>query len=347
MRSKWTKWIALLLIALMAIGVVVTAVISVGAEEAADIDPKDASAGEITDSSWMAGVSDDTMLSSVTIPGTHDSATQNIILKFILQCQDTTIAQQLENGYRYLDIRAAIDEGKGGDRRLKLIHSIGNCKAKKGLFAGNLYLDAVVEDVYDFLEKNPTETVLFCVKAENGDDPVGEVQSLLYQLIDENPDKWYLQNRIPTIGEVRGKIVLATRFEDVGGQGEMRSGLNFMWEDQGSKEIVDLPYDLSMISENQSLWVQDRYKYNVENKIDALLDGIENCQAGDDTFFLNFSSTSGSGKIGRPKQYANIINSHLLSHPLQSHTSYGIIIVDFGTSELARHIYSSNFQNGQ
>lgn len=356
MKKKWTQWVAILLIGLMAVGVALGAVLTVFAEETAPAGGAGAKSadegisgtagvGELTDTNWMAGVPDDTMLSSVTIPGTHDSCTQNIILKFILQCQDTDIAQQLEAGYRYLDIRAAIDEGKDGDDQLKLIHSVGNCKAKPGLFAENLHLEDVLEDVYAFLEENPTETVIFCVKAENGDDPVMRVQELLYQLIDKQPDKWYLQNTIPTMGEVRGRVVLATRFEDVGGLGEMRRGLNFGWEDQGNRELVDLPYALSMINDTQTLWVQDRYKYNVENKIDALRDGLANCQAGDDTFFLNFSSTSGNGKIGRPKQYAKIINEKLMSQTLRSQTSYGVIIVDFGTAELARHIYASNFED--
>lgn len=53
----------------------------------------------------MENISKDTKLSELSIPGTHDSATQYLSLSPIFQCQDTDIQTQLENVYRYLDIR--------------------------------------------------------------------------------------------------------------------------------------------------------------------------------------------------------------------------------------------------
>ena len=59
--------------------------------------------------------------------------------------------------------------------------------------------------------------------------------------------------------------------------------------------------------------------------------------------FLNFVSTAGDGKIGHPKGYAKALNTLLMEYELKPETSYGVIIVDFGTADLARHIYYSNF----
>ena len=79
---------------------------------------------------WMAELSDESSLSSITIPGTHDSATAHIFPSFFLQCQKLEFAQQLEAGYRYLDIRVALEETENGDNKLKFIHNFGTCKQK-------------------------------------------------------------------------------------------------------------------------------------------------------------------------------------------------------------------------
>ena len=97
-----------------------------------------------------------------------------------------------------------------------------------------------------------------------------------------------------------------------------------------------------MINEDEQLWVQDRYRYNVENKWEAFLDDLQNCQADESTFSLNFASTSGSGYASHPKGSAKTINGKLLKTELTPGVSYGILIVDFGTRKLAEHIYRTN-----
>ena len=106
---------------------------------------------------------------------------------------------------------------------------------------------------------------------------------------------------------------------------------------------MDVPYVNSMINDTEQLWVQDRYKYNVETKWDAVEDDLENCQASSDTFSLNFTSTSGSGFLSHPKGYAKYINQQLLDYDLAQGVCYGVIIVDYGTQEIAEHIYETNF----
>ena len=148
-----------------------------------------------------------------------------------------------------------------------------------------------------------------------------------------------------TIDELTDKMMTASeemRFEDAMELGQQKSGLHFYWEDQGDREIVDVPYALSAISDSASLWVQDRYNYDTSDKLDAIVDDLENCQAADDTFSINFTSTSGSGKVGHPKKYATTINDYLLSYDWQAGTSYGIVVVDFATKDLAKCIYETN-----
>ncbi|WP_302319047.1 hypothetical protein [Holdemanella biformis] len=51
-------------------------------------------AKENSSSNWMENISVETKLSSMSIPGTHDSATQYVNLSPIFQCQDIDIKTQ-------------------------------------------------------------------------------------------------------------------------------------------------------------------------------------------------------------------------------------------------------------
>lgn len=290
---------------------------------------------------WMGTLDDETKLSAISIPGTHDTCTQYVTLSYIFQCQDTSVAQQLQDGYRYFDLRLVVDE-KDDKPALVIKHNFASCRTGKSPFADKLYLEDVLSDVSSFLEKHPSETVIMCMKAENGDDAIKDVQGLLYQQIEQNEGQWYLENAIPMLEEVRGKMVLATRFPDEIGVGATRRGLDFSWRDQGDRTVVDEPYVLSMINESEKLWVQDRYNYDTTHKVNAIVEDMENCQAADDSFSLNFTSTSGSGKVGHPKKYATSINKFLTEYDWQEDTCYGIIIVDFATEKLAKCIYNTN-----
>lgn len=132
-------------------------------------------------------------------------------------------------------------EQKHDQQTLVLKHSIARCKTSNSPFAGTLTLDDVLRDVSAFLDAHPTETVILCMKAENSKDDVAEIQKVLYETIDKDPERWYLKNEIPTLGEVRGKIVLATRFDDKLPVGFERCGLYFGWADQGDRTVCLTP----------------------------------------------------------------------------------------------------------
>lgn len=238
-------------------------------------------------------------------------------------------------------------EQKHDQQTLVLKHSIARCKTSNSPFAGTLTLDDVLRDVSAFLDAHPTETVILCMKAENSKDDVAEIQKVLYETIDKDPERWYLKNEIPTLGEVRGKIVLATRFDDKLPVGFERCGLYFGWADQGDRTVLSDPTASSVINGRETLCVQDRYNYDTDDKIDAIHTCLDNSRAAEDTFFLNFTSTSGSGKVGHPKEYAKHINLDLYDYDWQAGTAYGVVIVDFAPKKIAEKIYQTNFQPAQ
>ena len=86
------------------------------------------SSGPADDSeSWMARLGDDVLISDISIPGAHDSATQYVQLAFFSKCQSLSVGEQLRDGCRYLDIRLGLN--KSGD---DLIFYRGFCKCKTG-----------------------------------------------------------------------------------------------------------------------------------------------------------------------------------------------------------------------
>lgn len=305
-----------------------------------------AMAANISSTDWMETVPDETKLSNMSIPGTHDSCTQYVDMRYIFQCQDASVATQLIYGYRYLDMRLVLEK-RSGQETLVLKHSIARCKTSNSPFAGTLTLDDVLRDVSAFLDAHPTETVILCMKAENSKDDVAEIQKVLYETIGKDPERWYLKNEIPTLGEVRGKIVLATRFDDKFPVGFERCGLYFGWADQGDRTVLSDPTANSVINDRETLCVQDRYNYDTDDKIDAIHTCLDNSRAAENTFFLNFTSTSGSGKVGHPKEYAKRINLDLYDYDWQAGTAYGVVIVDFAPKKIAEKIYQTNFQPAQ
>lgn len=290
---------------------------------------------------WMNDIPDDTYLSAITIPGTHDSAAEYIFPGYSLKTQGMSVADQLTSGFRYLDVRLAVENTKQGSR-LGFVHGAARCRESGFLFSEQIYLEEVTDQIYAFLKAHPSETVLFCVKDEHKEDDAGEFEQLLFNEINKNRSSWYITDSDPKLSQVRGKIVLLRRFTDALNYGSM-SGLDFVWTDQGSTQTVDLPYQMYSIGDGAKLWVQDRYRYTVAQKEDAFTDMIENVQADDDTFTLNFLSTTNGGGITHPSAYAEVLNGILLDMNLHPDTSYGIMVVDFGTRQIAQHIYMTNF----
>ena len=283
---------------------------------------------------WMARLEDPTPLDAITIPGTHDSATRYVQLGYFSKCQAMSIGEQLEAGYRYLDIRLAVD-GDG----MKLMHGFTNCRTSPFNPVDKLYLDDLLDDCYAFLKKHPTETVVFAVKQEHGKDSVAVFESMLNSYIREDADMWLLTDSIPTLDEARGKLVLMRRYEDEGGL-EARSGIPLIWADQkGAKDTR--PNVVAEKNDFYTLYVQDRFEYDTEAKWEAFTKGMAMAEkrAKDGDVILSFLSTKGSLTYGHPRQFANVLNPRLAELDSLS----GWVVVDFLSPKLAETIYSHNF----
>ena len=102
---------------------------------------------------WMRRIPDDTKLSQLSIPGTHDTMTSHNndfciggtgYLGWCLT-QEWHLKEQLEHGVRFIDIR------------------IQESEKEFFIYHGPVYLDVTLEQVFkiliQFLKNHPTETV--------------------------------------------------------------------------------------------------------------------------------------------------------------------------------------------
>jgi hypothetical protein len=149
----------------------------------------------------MASLRQSTLLSNVSIPGTHEScALYDHAKAGYNQCQWLTIPEQLLNGIRFLDIRPRGDT-------LEITHAGADQKITFG---------EVQQQVVDFLKDNPSEIVLMNVQQEYVYVPNAEFVKKFNEAVAGYVNYWFFEARIPTIEEARGRIVLIRGYNPTG-----------------------------------------------------------------------------------------------------------------------------------
>ena len=156
---------------------------------------------------WMKDLDDSTLLSSLSIPGTHNSPACFAALPSV-RCQSVQPDEQLKNGIRFLDVRVQPngDDEKSDD--LSLVHG-----AFPISFTGAKKFRSLVKEIFSFLHANPSETVILSLKREGTGDATDQQLCKVIRDHYANPRQWYLKPQVPTLGECRGKIVLLRRFK--------------------------------------------------------------------------------------------------------------------------------------
>jgi len=172
--------------------------------------------------SWMARLPDSVNLSSLSIPGTHDTMTYGMPADPALQCQNKNLATQLRSGLRYFDIR-----GRLSKRSIWVYHAWS--------WTG-FTLSQVLQDMFEFLDQNPGEALVVRLKEEgppvNDDSGRTFEEAFLYFLMQDPLIGPQLQKRLylppgnaedpktrrffplPDLGALRGKILLLQNFPD-------------------------------------------------------------------------------------------------------------------------------------
>ncbi|WKV73269.1 phosphatidylinositol-specific phospholipase C [Streptomyces sp. PCS3-D2] len=156
---------------------------------------------------WMAGLGDSTALQRMTIPGTHDSgATKGGLY---VACQNTSIAQQLDSGIRFLDIRCRVTGGSFA------IHHAA--------FFQDLMFGDVLAACRTFLAAHPSETVLMRLKQEYSQESDATFRAVFDDYLDHRGWRplFLITGAPPALGQARGRVLLLA---DNGGLPGLRYG---------------------------------------------------------------------------------------------------------------------------
>ncbi|HZJ74956.1 MAG TPA: phosphatidylinositol-specific phospholipase C domain-containing protein [Clostridia bacterium] len=294
-------------------------------------------AGGIVDTkAWMKRIDGVTPLSLINIPGTHNSATQYIPLRYFSRCQDKSVAEQLELGVRYLDLRVELSKGK-----LKLVHSIIDCKKSTFSFE-KLWLDDIVGDCSRFVKDNPSETIIMNFQIDDGKDHLAASDVLFERYVFPNKDIWFRENKNPCLDECRGKLILARRtpISDKIEFNDMNSGINFFdsGTDVKNERIIRSVKDGSTVF---TAYVQDDFSVPPKAKwFNFVLPCLDEKKASENSLLVNHLSANNG--FFSPKITADYVNKRFMSYELKKSEHYGIIPTDFITKELSKKIIASN-----
>ncbi|MFH8474516.1 phosphatidylinositol-specific phospholipase C [Streptomyces sp. NPDC018000] len=148
----------------------------------------------LTTQDWLGALSDATALQRLTIPGSHDSGAR--YGGPWAECQNTTIAEQLVGGIRFLDVRCRVTGGSFA------IHH--------GASYQNMMFGDVLGACWDFLAAHPTETVLMRVKQEYSEESDATFRAVFDDYLDVRGWRplFRIDPALPSLGQARGKVVL-------------------------------------------------------------------------------------------------------------------------------------------
>lgn len=331
---------------------------------------------------WMKYVDDNKYLDELSIPGTHDSGTCSVDNDTEPQssqakCQQDYIPTQLLEGIRYFDIRLGKDD-KNGDPGI----DHGRCYLLKK-DGGYMHLSDVIGYFKTFLSEKPSEALIMLVSRGNDEATDESVTTAFAKVMGKDPDLFYTSSRVPTLGEVRGKIVLLRRFGLAGNSVSGHTwGLDLtQWDDKikaHSGQSMCLVQDARGFETTGNagdkepyctkVYAQDHYNCTGSSKIDwvdmALKAAAEfkrstvditaadgtTVQATERCWFINYTSCTQNN----PFTAARVVDEHLYKSPYinpsgtgDTKSDYlkhiGIIASDFVDAALARSIYQRNY----
>lgn len=294
---------------------------------------------------WMKYIDDNKFLDELSIPGTHDSGTCSVDndtepQSSQVKCQQDYIPTQLLEGIRYFDIRL----GKGDDPGID--HGIFYLLKKDGNY---LHLSDVIGYFKTFLNENPSEVLIMLASRGNDEATDESITTAFAKVMADNPNLFYTSSHAPTLGEVRGKIVLLRRFRLDGNSVSGHTwGLDLTeWDDKikahsdsttmclvqdargfeaagetGDKE----PYCTKVYAQDKYKltgtdklsWVDNALKETTgrtRNKVDVVDDDGAKVQVQERCWSINYTSCTGLSHGGNPFTSARVVNEHLYKSP--------------------------------
>lgn len=257
-------------------------------------------------SSWMKYISNSRLLSTMSIPGTHDSGARYCGVGY--STQKWTVDEQLKNGVRFLDIRLRYYKDD------LFVHH-GNCYE-------HMTLKDVLDATHEFLANNPSETVFIKIQQEYSSASDKDFIARVQQNFQARP--YVSQNRqIPYLGNARGQILIVSRVSGLEG---------IPWGDlnvQDDYAVWDWPSD------------KNKKVKEVEDQMAAAIDAHGK---GDTTVYLNHLSGGTYSFPYRISDWVNPAIAKYIEKQkaIDPHVGYGIMAMDYPTNQLIDEIIQAN-----
>ena len=301
---------------------------------------------------WMSYLEDDTLLSAMTIPGTHDSAAYTVSLPFVAT-QKMNIVQQLDAGIRYFDFRCGVRSNQ-----VEMVH---------GATYLGLKFEDVLNDMYEWLDTHTSEALIIQIKRDRKEKKSNvDFANAIFQVLAKRSEFWRTADTTPTIGELRGRIQLFRRFVEP----ELHEyGIDVSeWQDNPRD-----PFTLYTCSGVQ-LTIQDHYAFpqattlpsviaKKGGNIAELLDRASSDNAAHN-WYINFTSAFeinvlyqippreiavGGWWLFRWKHGVNPRLRQTLKQAQGQRRRLGVVAMDFpeqGAEDLVSALYMTNFDSG-
>lgn len=303
--------------------------------------------GQYNKSTWMGSLLDSTPVSDISIPGTHDTMAfqgnweipemykpfiqdyqqYNYLVEAVAKTQDLSLNDQLNQGVRYLDIRVSTD--------MTIHHDYIDLKSS--------FNNDVLKTIKDFLEKNPSETIITRIKSENV--PQGErdlFNTNITEVINQYKDL-FTSTDSTKLKDVRGKVIV---LDDT----DTRSFINNnvatkIWGNDGS--VIQDDYN-NPTKETKFIEIQNLITEASTNKSQFFFNHIS-ATRGMDAVTINYNdftaSMSDENREFTPKGYADTLNPQVINfitnESLYNH-KLGVLIWDFISNAEINAVIASN-----
>lgn len=280
------------------------------------------SGSDDSEADWMAELADARGVAELSIPGTHDSGARLEPYPGVAQAQRLAIADQLVAGVRYLDLRCRHIEDE-----FLIYH---------GPVDQDLTFDDALATLAKFLDEHPGETLIVSVNEEGAPQRnTRSFEATFAAYVAQAPDRWYLGDTLPRLGDVRGRLVLLRRFA----ASAAPLGID------GSAWADDTTFSLTTAA---SLRIEDAYIVTDNAaKWTAITALLAEARGGDPaTLFLDYTSgyqtIDGLPNIPIVADDINMRLDGLLADPQNRHARLGVLAMDFVTAARARAIIVTN-----
>ncbi|MDY7965670.1 phosphatidylinositol-specific phospholipase C domain-containing protein [Bacillus thuringiensis] len=271
---------------------------------------------------WMKDISDNTRLSNLSIPGTHDSMATRATMPTTPPFTEThtlSLWNQLSTGIRFLDIRLKYENGA-----LACYHGI--------VWLGK-YFDYVLQQIKRYLETYPSETIYMRIAQENSNAPVTDFVSSVRNSTDHYANGLRytggaINNQNPTLAQTRGKFVILLDIPGYSYSTHGSTGINYR-------------------SSNR----QDAYETKGDAKVELVtnhLHAANNRGSSNSTIYINYLSANLGRYVdltGTPLIIARYVNPRIYDYLINQNFNYvGIVVADYPGWGLISEIINQNFE---